>query len=859
MVQRRREWFLLLLCVGWSVSQTYSTATNTAATSSPTVVTTAATSAAATSTPATSAPSSPTNSQQALAYQELFLIPGADFVGFGYDARYVDPIQAVRLPVTQWDFQQAKTYRYPVYKDYRFRVPDELFVRTVAKTDQNNYVFQSVEELSQQLAFNAGLNYTKSSTSSSDATLTADEKQTLLKALYPNGTNASTNQTAALLNNAGYGSSGYIPETNNTMATSMFSVGAEFNFLNTVTNTNTAWITQNEQINQYYQLFLDKRTLKQEFLDDSQKLAGRLWRSDDRKLFTNFLEKYGTHIVVSAMMGGAISMTSVVQNTASVTNNNITTAATLLSNATSTTNNSQTQTQTYVSNSPNCTGLYSGYTYDTFNKICIEPPEITCYAPMQFYEPFNSLTNDQNLPWTWQLGPDKLVIRDNGVRTCSKYRFCPPFEDVTMSRSDPNNPTGPFTGQVAWWNDNTWALSAQKQNFVFFKGWEVNISSVQNPDQQIYTYYPNEVQSSSDCGSYYCSWFLGCMYGDVCVWANPTFYNDAVITLGNMTDVGTGKFLSIDSTQQGYLNDNNYSPHPQTTYKRGRTVDIPAANPQVFSFYVYSVTGSSGGPHNFLEMWDGGDPSITTDDVQIFTYRHTATTFGFDQGGVLYDAIFPVVLRTGIWFKVILNINWNSKTFDFWVKFFDTTVPSLQRLQADIPFMNPNAARMSKINLYNNNVGTFAHFDELRFCNDQGSQYVPVTRQSAVQSSVSRFRQTVNGQIDFSFETSLGQYTFTQSSNYRLKGGDSSQVDLLDLRKVYNTFDVWKGTIIQNPAPVSFVLKKISSVFPDEVVNNVNRRDEMSFAIDQYLLLMDTTSIIVDNNPDEKRMMGITV
>ncbi len=103
----------------------------------------------------------------------------------------------------------------------------------------------------------------------------------------------------------------------------------------------------------------------------------------------------------------------------------------------------------------------------------------------------------------------------------------------------------------------------------------------------------------------------------------------------------------------------------------------------------------------------------------------------------------------------------------------------------------------------------------------------------------------MNGQIDFSFETSLGQYTFTQSSNYRLKGGDSSQVDLLDLRKVYNTFDVWKGTIIQNPAPVSFVLKKISSVFPDEVVNNVNRRDEMSFG-KEFIFMWLTFQLLIN-------------
>jgi len=215
-------------------------------------------------------------------------------------------------------------------------------------------------------------------------------------------------------------------------------------------------------------------------------------------------------------------------------------------------------------------------------------------------------------------------------------------------------------------------------------------------------------------------------------------------------------------------------------------------------------------------------------------------------------------LKPGAWYNIILLFDWTNKQFDFWVKYTDGTQPALQRLYQAIPFIDPDVQRFSQINIYNNQQGTISYTAELRFCNDQGTQFVPVTRQTAVQTSISKFRQTVNGQVDFTFEQSLGQYTFSQSSNYRLKGGDSSQVDLLDLRKLYNTFEVWKGTIIQNPAPITFALKKISSLFPDEAVKGINQRDQMSFAIDQYLQTVATTDIIIDNNPDSREQRGIT-
>jgi len=299
---------------------------------------------------------------------------------------------------------------------------------------------------------------------------------------------------------------------------------------------------------------------------------------------------------------------------------------------------------------------------------------------------------------------------------------------------------------------------------------------------------------------------------------------------------------------------------PSPPYKRGRTVYISPVQPQLVSFYVKSSSGFTNGEHNIVELWDAGDPTTTTDDKQVFKYHHTQTTFGFDQGFKKFESFPPngQLLTPNEWYNILLVIDWTNKKFDFWVRYTDPSSPiGLQQVYAGIPFISSDVQYFSQFNIYNNAQGTIANVAELRFCNPLGTMFVPVTRQSAVQTSVARFKQTVNGQVDFSYESTLGQYTFSQSSNYRLKGGDSSQVDLLDLRKLYNTFEVWKGTIIVNPAPVTFVLKKISSLFPDQFVNGVNQRDQMSFAIDQYLTTTQVTDIIIDNDPDLKIQRGI--
>jgi hypothetical protein len=84
-----------------------------------------------------------------------------------------------------------------------------------------------------------------------------------------------------------------------------------------------------------------------------------------------------------------------------------------------------------------------------------------------------------------------------------------------------------------------------------------------------------------------------------------------------------------------------------------------------------------------------------------------------------------------------------------------------------------------------------------------------------------------------------------------LRGGDSSKVDLLDLRKVTDTFEIWKRTITNNPAPVGYTLREISTLFPDdEYYFGVSAREIMHSAIDDFLSSEKVTDILVENTPD---------
>jgi hypothetical protein len=351
------------------------------------------------------------------------------------------------------------------------------------------------------------------------------------------------------------------------------------------------------------------------------------------------------------------------------------------------------------------------------------------------------------------------------------------------------------------------------------------------------------------------------MYGETCAEYNVQFYRPPNITLvTGGAAVGTG-CLSIDSRTQDIRG-----------IRRGRYARLQPSTPSIFSFYVRNVNTPRVAPpvarpiHNVLEGLDGGVQNVDTDDKMAFKFAFafsggrnvdnnllTSNIMGLEDPST--GTIIGVPFQRDQWYKIILAINWTAPgqpTIDMWVDYnLIAAFPAPKiRFAGSYKFWDRTVSTLSQLNIYHYDVAV-GLFDQMSFCNpsDRPST-VPVNRAYAVQSTTAKFRQSINGQIDFKFENQFGSYTFEQSSNYRLKGGDSSKVDLLDLRKAVDTFETWKGTIMNNPAPVNFVLKKISHMIPDELVNGVNRRDAMSDAIDEFLKIKEIDSIIVDRSPD---------
>lgn len=140
---------------------------------------------------------------------------------------------------------KSKTYRYPIDVQ-TYAVPDQVFVRTVAKTTTESYVFKS----------------------SSEKRITLDGKLNL---------KASTRQLSGELD---------------------FSI----NFLDEGISNQS--IVMNFAETSLYQLYLGNRILRQEITEAMQELRGTFRL--DPTTYNLFLAKYGTHFVDSIVIGGSV-------------------------------------------------------------------------------------------------------------------------------------------------------------------------------------------------------------------------------------------------------------------------------------------------------------------------------------------------------------------------------------------------------------------------------------------------------------------------------------------------------------------------------------------------------------------------
>jgi len=183
------------------------------------------------------------------------IIPGVDFLGWGYDATSLD--RDLFYSATQQLFiytynQTGKTYRYPV-DTVDYIVPDQVFVRTVGKTTTDSYDFDDTSEQTLTLDLRVDL---KLSQPKINAELTVDFDVV----------QSAEDKRVICVN---------IAETS------------------------------------LYQLYLSKgnRVLTQELLDAANDAGAEPYKVDPTP-YNDFITRFGTHFVESAVLGGYVQQTT---------------------------------------------------------------------------------------------------------------------------------------------------------------------------------------------------------------------------------------------------------------------------------------------------------------------------------------------------------------------------------------------------------------------------------------------------------------------------------------------------------------------------------------------------------------------
>jgi len=239
------------------------------------------------------------------AYMSYDPIPGVDFVGFGYDARFAEVRDALTLPMLDYSWTKGTTYIYPTVPGTIWRVPDQLYVRTVAYTEADAYLYQTIDQVTQAMQISLGFGYSSGSS-------TNTSQQNCVTTRNPSNNQTSTNCTTS----------------SSTTQSKLFSVGANIQYTrNTMSDTESVFV-ENTEKTQLFNIFLDSTFITSNVKDDIAALANLKFSSTKAndpnvqpQKFFSFVEKWGSHYIVSAVMGGQIRSTSLVQTQISQTSN----------------------------------------------------------------------------------------------------------------------------------------------------------------------------------------------------------------------------------------------------------------------------------------------------------------------------------------------------------------------------------------------------------------------------------------------------------------------------------------------------------------------------------------------------------
>jgi len=237
-------------------------------------------------------------SQQYANSTDLFTIPGCeDLLGFGYDARYSELDDALKKPLVAFTFDEATTYFYPTDSTRIWKVPDQVEIRTINRQTSEVKLLETIDSYKQFLAINVGIDGYENSTTSTCIVTTN------------NGTICSPQNLAA--------------------GAKLFQFGAHLDYLQSQVQNGTKWITENTQ-----QIVMYSATLKQNIFVlpsvqvDMQNLELSMMEKNAQVYF-NFFNTYGTHFIASALMGGNIRLTSIVEKDFTTNSDDLNITATL--------------------------------------------------------------------------------------------------------------------------------------------------------------------------------------------------------------------------------------------------------------------------------------------------------------------------------------------------------------------------------------------------------------------------------------------------------------------------------------------------------------------------------------------------
>jgi len=356
--------------------------------------------------------------------------------------------------------------------------------------------------------------------------------------------------------------------------------------------------------------------------------------------------------------------------------------------------------------------------------------------------------------------------------------------------------------------------------------------------------------------------------------------NTQICVWNHYSSFGIGVPVGVTFNQSMYMDGSTQT--ESLVRNIGITRRWGSSQPSLIQFDMYNVRGnpSFSGEGGNVEFWYEGDPSITSDDRMFFRMfwtsngtangqnlavgwatdlvggkkapdDHKSTPFDNDyQPSYGLDKVQAIT--SGHTVSYSLYLRWDTYVIDVWANFWPNKDYKL--IFEGVPFRYHISA-FERMDIYNNNANSPKYFfTNMKLCNAAGgAAYQPLTKGSRIAQSNSNMRSKIAGQIDFGYQTKEVNNQIQESSNYKLKGGDSSKVDLLNTRNAATTFHDWKATIPQNPAPVAFTLRSISFLFQkdevqmqdaaSEAVYMVSPRAQMDAAIDDFLVTKEVGEI----------------